>query len=111
MTTTQTPAARREGELSREQLEGMMLGQRRLVEALLALCLRDRQDAAAVLDRLSDDLGLQDHQEDPGVDPDPAFAVERHADLEVRRILSRVEAMLRVEGDRPVHGPSPSAVA
>lgn len=106
-----TTATRPDGTLTAEALEGRLLGQRRLLEALLTVLCRDRTDAAAFLDRLEADLGFQDHQEDPGFEPDSAFALERHADLEVRRILDRAREGLAAPDSPDPEGRSPSAIA
>lgn len=91
--TTMT-TGRSNGELTPAALEGALAGHRRLIEALLAVVVDMR--GPSLLDDLERRLGFEDHEEDPGVLPDPAFAIERAADAEVRRLLrSAREAVSR----------------
>lgn len=82
---TRTTTARSNGELTPAALEGVLAGHRRMIEILLAVAVEIR--GASLLDDLEKRLGFEDHEEDPGVLPDAAFAAERAADAEVRRLL------------------------
>lgn len=84
--------------------EGVLIAHRKLLALLLADLAGRGGDALAAVDAIERRLGYDDHHEDPGVEPDPAFAIERRADGELRRILRDVRAMLAAN-DRPASGP------
>lgn len=81
------------------ETEGMLHAHRRLAVTTLALLVGRDPDPEALLRRIEEALALRDHHEDPGSDPDPAFAIEAAADREMRRMLGEVRASIgRVGG-------------
>jgi hypothetical protein len=73
--------------LSQLDLEGRLHGQRRVLAAIMAhLMAREGEDFGQLIDA---QLEMSDHQEDPGAVPDPAFAAEAAAALEIRLVLER----------------------
>lgn len=76
-------------------LEGRINAHRRLMVELVSLLgtIPEAQEALLVMAR--DNETVIDHQEDPGLEPDIAFAVQQIADNEIRGILKA--AMTRLE--------------
>ena len=80
-------------------VEGVLIAHRRLIEVLLVRMAGEGPDAIGKIDEIERRLGYDDYHEDPGVDPDPAFAIERAADAELRRLLREVRAVLASDPD------------
>lgn len=76
---------------SPQQLEGRLNAQREAIAVLLAWAMR--QPGNDILAALEDGLGVQDHQEDPGVLADTAFAIEGAAAQETGLLLERAKAI------------------
>ncbi|MCJ8056162.1 hypothetical protein GB928_028545 [Shinella curvata] len=76
-------------------LEGRINAHRRLMVELVSLLgtIPEAQEALRAMAR--DNETVIDHQEDPGLEPDVAFAVQQIADDEIRGILKA--AMTRLE--------------
>lgn len=76
-------------------LEGRINAHRRLMVELVSLLgtIPEAQEALRAMAR--DNETVIDHQEDPGLEPDIAFAVQQIADDEIRGILKA--AMTRLE--------------
>lgn len=72
------------GGASPEILEGRLVAQRRVLGVLLA---RLSRDDPALLEQLEGMAQVQDHEEDPGVVPDEAYAAQAAQADEVRLIL------------------------
>jgi hypothetical protein len=77
------------------QIEGRINAHRRLLVELLSLvaAIPQARDALAAMAR--DNETVSDHEEDPGSEPDAAFAAQQIADDEIRAILTA--AMARLE--------------
>lgn len=90
-------------------VEGAITAHRKLLEVLIALMAEESGRGAELVGEIERRLGYQDHQEDPGFDPDAAFAVERAADGEVKRLLRTVRDMIAA-ADRPAND-TPSSIA
>ncbi|MDD7971087.1 hypothetical protein [Roseinatronobacter alkalisoli] len=78
-------------EQSPQQLEGRLNAQREVLAALLAWAMR--QPGSDFPDALDAEQGVQDHQEDPGVLADSAFAIEGAAAREMQILLERAKAI------------------
>jgi len=76
-------------------LEGRINAHRRLMVEIVALLGTIPQAHEALLAMARDNETVSDHQEDPGLEPDPAFAAQQIADDEIRGILKA--AMARLE--------------
>jgi hypothetical protein len=70
-----------------EELEGRLNAHRELIIEMLAAMIGGETTAASFLQRLQDDTTFEDNEEDPGVMPDEAFAIENSAAREVRTML------------------------
>lgn len=79
---------------SDSETEGMLHAHRRLAVTTLALLVGRDPDPEALLRRIEEAFAFRDHHEDPGSDPDPAFAIEVAADREMRRMLAEVRALI-----------------
>ncbi|WP_075216818.1 hypothetical protein [Mongoliimonas terrestris] len=90
-------------------IEGAITAHRKILQVLVALMAEHTGRGADLVGEIEQHLGYQDHQEDPGVEPDAAFAVERAADGEVHRLLRTVRDMIAA-ADRPSND-TPSSVA
>lgn len=75
-------------------LEGRINAHRRLLVELVSILgsIPEARDALIAMAR--DNETVIDHQEDPGVEPDTAFAAQQIADDEIRRILKAAIARL-----------------
>jgi uncharacterized membrane protein YebE (DUF533 family) len=76
------------------EVEGALIAHRRVLELLLATLAAARKDGGSLVDDLERRLSFQDFHEDPGVEPDPAYAIERASDQELRRLLRSVRDMV-----------------
>ncbi|MGY6706221.1 hypothetical protein [Roseinatronobacter sp.] len=74
------------------QLEGRLNAQREALAALLAWAAR-QPGGDDLLDALAVQLGVQDHEEDPGVLADNAYAIEAAAAREMQLLLERAMAL------------------
>lgn len=83
--------------LAPEELEGRLNAHRELLIELLAAMIGGEVTITAFLRRLRDDATFKDNEEDPGVVPEEAFAIENSAAREVRAILEAARA--RAEAD------------
>jgi hypothetical protein len=73
------------------EIEGRLNGQREILATILAQLMAQSGDGfTRQLEAL---LEIPDHQEDPGAVPEPAFAIEAAAALEVRLLLDRAKAL------------------
>ena len=76
-------------------LEGRINAHRRLLVELISViaAMPEARDARVAMAR--DSETVRDHEEDPGIEPDAAFAAQQIADDEIRAILKA--AMARLE--------------
>lgn len=82
---------------SLEELEGRLNAQRELMIEMLAAMIGGEVTITTFLKRLRDDATFKDNEEDPGQQPESAFAIENAAAREVRSILEAARA--RAEAD------------
>lgn len=76
-------------------LEGLLLAQRQLLAELLAACDRSGGPQSDwVRTFVSEDFTVHDYVEDPGVVPDPAFAVESIIAEEKRMLAAETHRIL-----------------
>jgi hypothetical protein len=73
--------------LTPHELEGKLNAHRELMIDLLAAIIGGEAKVAQLMDRLKDDTTFKDNEEDPGLLPDGAFAIENSAAREIRSIL------------------------
>lgn len=79
------------------EFEARLNAHRKLLVKILSL-LAENPDLAKALQRYKDETeNVQDHQEDPGVEPDPAFAVKGRSTEELQAMLSA--ALIRAEAE------------
>ena len=83
--------------LTTEELEGRLNAHRELMIELLAAMIGGEVTISSFLRWLRDDATFKDNEEDPGVMPEAAFAIENSAAREVRAILEAARA--RAEAD------------
>ncbi len=76
-------------------LEGRINAHRRLLVELVSVLAGIPEAREALVAMARDNETVVDHEEDPGSDPDPAFAAQQIADDELRAILKA--AMARLE--------------
>ncbi|MEJ1157145.1 hypothetical protein [Prosthecomicrobium sp. N25] len=76
-------------------IEGVLTIHRKLLSALLAAA---AERDAGFLDRVEAELEYRDAHEDPGAEPDLAFAVESAADAELKRLLASARRTMRLGG-------------
>ncbi|MCJ8148451.1 MULTISPECIES: hypothetical protein [Shinella] len=76
-------------------LEGRTNAHRRLLVELVSVLAGIPEAREALVAMARDNETVVDHEEDPGSDPDPAFAAQQIADDELRAILKA--AMARLE--------------
>jgi len=76
-------------------LEGRINAHRRLLVELISVVAAIPEARAALVAMAQSTETVMDHEEDPGIEPDPAFAAQQIADDEIRGILTA--AMARVE--------------
>ncbi|WP_234186117.1 hypothetical protein [Shinella sp. NM-101] len=76
-------------------LEGRINAHRRLLVELLSVVAAIPEAREALLAMARDNETVIDHEEDPGVEPDAAFAAQQIADDEIRAIVKA--AMARLE--------------
>lgn len=76
-------------------LEGRINAHRRLLVELVSVVAAIPEAHAALVAMARDNETVSDHEEDPGIEPDAAFAAQQIADDEIRAILKA--AMARLE--------------
>ncbi|QRI65656.1 hypothetical protein JQ506_12085 [Shinella sp. PSBB067] len=76
-------------------LEGRINAHRRLLVELLSVVAAIPEAREALIAMARDNETVIDHEEDPGVEPDAAFAAQQIADDEIRAIVKA--AMARLE--------------
>ncbi|WP_117192216.1 hypothetical protein [Rhizobium terrae] len=81
------------------ELEGRLNAHRELLIEMLAAMIGGEVTITSFLRRLRDDATFKDNEEDPGLNPEGAFAIENSAAREVRAILEAARA--RAEADGP----------
>ncbi|MEN3147616.1 hypothetical protein ABCW43_09895 [Neorhizobium sp. IRAMC:178] len=84
--------------LTPQELEGRLNAHRELLIELLSAMIGGEVTITSFLRRLRDDATFKDNEEDPGLLPDGAFAIENSAAREVRSILEAARA--RAEADK-----------
>ena len=72
------------------EIEGALNAHRRMIELIVTLLGELRGDALSLVQDIERRVGYRDHHEDPGSEPDIAFAVERASDDELRRLLRNI---------------------
>ena len=77
---------------STTHLEGRINAHRRLLVELISVVAAIPEARAALVAIAGASETVLDHEEDPGVEPDPAFAAQQIADDEIRAILSAAMA-------------------
>jgi hypothetical protein len=78
--------------LTPQELEGRLNAHRELMIEMLAAMIGGEVTISAFLRRLRDDATFKDNEEDPGIMPDPAFAIENAAARELRSMLEAARA-------------------
>lgn len=85
--------------LAPEEMEGRLHAHRELLVDMLAAMIGGETTIVAFVQKLRDSATFKDNEEDPGMEPGEAFAIENAAAREVRAILeaarARAEAELR----------------
>lgn len=76
-------------------LEGRINAHRRLLVELLSVIAAIPEARETLVAMARDNETVSDHEEDPGIEPDAAFAAQQIADDEIRAILKA--AMARLE--------------
>jgi hypothetical protein len=82
-------------QLNTQDLEGRVLAHRKLLITLLDAVARAAPDPDSVWNDIRDSASLLDQEEDPGVLPDAAFAIQVHETEELRSIIAQAEARFR----------------
>ena len=80
-------------QLTAEELEGRQYACRRVLQALLCSC-AEQPGFEEVLRELAGELTVLDQEEDPGVLPTEAFAVEAAKAREIKQILDGAREMM-----------------
>ena len=93
------------GSIDSIHLEGRVNAHRRLLVELLSViaAIPEAREALVAMARENETVG--DHEEDPGVEPDAAFAAQQIADDEIRAILKAAMARLETrttDRERPI---------
>lgn len=81
-----------------EVTEGRLLAQRHVLAALVAAVLDEGAGRERLRGMLSRDAVEPEHEEDPGAEPDAAFAIEAAIDEELRWIAREVAALRDGDG-------------
>ncbi|MCJ9750874.1 hypothetical protein MOV61_09115 [Neorhizobium sp. BETTINA12A] len=84
--------------LTPQELEGRLNAHREVLIELLSAMIGGEVTITSFLRRLRDDATFKDNEEDPGLLPEGAFAIENAAAREVRSILGAARA--RAEADK-----------
>jgi len=80
-----------------ETFELQLMAHRKILTAVLTIAAGDKDYWHKLLEHLRDDLVVQGHEEDPGVEPGMAFASQHALSEELMTIVSRAEVRA---GDR-----------
>ncbi|WP_181706212.1 hypothetical protein [Chthonobacter rhizosphaerae] len=88
------------------EIEGALIAHRKLLEILIAVLASGRPAGADPIGEIERRLGYQDQQEDPGFEPDRAFAVARAADAEMERLLRSARDIIAAADRQPNEAPS-----
>jgi hypothetical protein len=75
-----------------QELEGRLNAHRELMIEMLAAMIGGEVTITTFLKKLRDDATFKDNEEDPGVMPDSAFAIENASAREIRAILEAARA-------------------
>lgn len=75
-------------------LEGRINAHRRLLVELISIVAAIPEARAALVAMARDSETVIDHEEDPGIEPDAAFAAQQIADDEIRAVLTAAMARL-----------------
>lgn len=75
-----------------EELEGRLSAHRELMIEMLSAMIGGEVTITAFLRKLRDDATFKNSEEDPGVIPEEAFAIENAAAREIRAILEAARA-------------------
>ncbi|MBP2557577.1 hypothetical protein J2T08_004399 [Neorhizobium galegae] len=78
--------------LTPQELEGRLNAHRELLIELLSAMIGGEITITSFLRRLRDDATFKDNEEDPGLLPEGAFAIENSGAREVRSILDAARA-------------------
>jgi hypothetical protein len=78
--------------LAPEELEGRLNAHREIMIEMLAAMIGGEVTITSFLRKLRDDATFKDNEEDPGVVPEEAFAIENAAAREIRSILEAARA-------------------
>ncbi|MDO9416365.1 hypothetical protein [Pararhizobium sp.] len=76
-----------------ESFEGRLNAHRRLLVSLLSIMSADPQTRDALQALLNENEAVSDHEEDPGIEPGEAFAIQAASNAEIASILR--DAMAR----------------
>lgn len=79
---------------SAAHLEGRINAHRRLLVELISIVAAIPEARAALVAMARDSETVIDHEEDPGIEPDAAFAAQQIADDEIRAVLTAAMARL-----------------
>jgi len=74
--------------LTAAEIEGRLLAQRQLLAAMIGRIAAADADPDALWDWLEAKFVYRDQHEDPGVSPDPAFAIEAASARETRAVIA-----------------------
>jgi len=78
--------------LTSQELEGRLNAHRELMIEMLSAMIGGEVTITAFLKKLRDDATFKDNEEDPGVIPESAFAIENASAREIRAILEAAKA-------------------
>jgi hypothetical protein len=78
-------------------LEGRINAHRRLLVELISVVATIPEARARLLAMARENETVADHEEDPGIEPDAAFAAQQIADDEIRAILNAAMARLQTK--------------
>ncbi len=78
-------------------LEGRINAHRRLLVELISVVAAIPEARTALVAMARSTETVLDHEEDPGIEPDPAFAAQQIADDEIRGILTAAMARLKTK--------------
>ncbi len=84
--------------LTPQELEGRLNAHRELMIEMLSAMIGGEVTITSFLRKLRDDATFKDHEEDPGVMPEAAFAIENAAAREIRAILEAARARASATG-------------
>jgi hypothetical protein len=82
-------------------IEGRLNAHRRLLVELISVMAAIPETREALQAMARDTETVSDHEEDPGIEPDAAFAAQQIADDEIRAILKAAMSRLSTRKDQP----------